>query len=94
MLKLIDKLNQIGVPFRFKMDLDIAAPKVTIPTDFYPDGVKQSKLLLDFGHFNLKSDLVRGAAFALLVLELLFFILKRLDFIDPFFMDQLVMEGI
>ncbi|BBN04917.1 vacuolar protein sorting-associated protein 13A/C [Marchantia polymorpha subsp. ruderalis] len=42
---------------RFKMDLDIAAPKVTIPTDFYPDGVKQSKLLLDFGHFNLKSDL-------------------------------------
>ncbi|KAL2636221.1 hypothetical protein R1flu_007700 [Riccia fluitans] len=42
---------------RFKMDLDIAAPKVTVPTEFYPDGIQQSKLLLDFGHFNLKTDL-------------------------------------
>ncbi|XP_031125724.1 uncharacterized protein LOC116028070 isoform X1 [Ipomoea triloba] len=35
---------------RFLLDLNIAAPKVTIPTDFSPDNTHSTKLLLDFGN--------------------------------------------
>ena len=41
---------------RFSLQLDIAAPKVIIPSDFYPDGKQQSKLLLDLGHLTLQTE--------------------------------------
>ncbi|XP_050141691.1 uncharacterized protein LOC126617690 [Malus sylvestris] len=34
---------------RFLLDLDIAAPKITIPTDFCPDNKHPTKLMLDLG---------------------------------------------
>lgn len=37
----------------FLLDLDIDAPKVVIPTEFYPDGKHQCKLFLDLGHFKI-----------------------------------------
>lgn len=36
--------------FRFLLDLDIAAPKITIPTDFCPDNTHPTKLMLDLGN--------------------------------------------
>ncbi|KAF3782527.1 Vacuolar sorting-associated protein 13C [Nymphaea thermarum] len=41
---------------RFFLDLDIAAPKVTIPTAFFPEDYQATKLLLDLGHFTLCSQ--------------------------------------
>ncbi|CAH9120085.1 unnamed protein product [Cuscuta europaea] len=35
---------------RFLLDLNIAAPKVTFPTDFSPDSIHSTKLLLDLGN--------------------------------------------
>jgi vacuolar protein sorting-associated protein 13A/C len=40
---------------RFLLDLDIDAPKVVIPTEFYPDGKHQCKLFLDLGHFKIRT---------------------------------------
>ncbi|KAH7316123.1 hypothetical protein KP509_21G079300 [Ceratopteris richardii] len=40
----------------FTLYLDIAAPKVIIPSEFYPDGNQQTKLLLDLGHFTLQTE--------------------------------------
>lgn len=42
--------------FRFYLDLDIAAPKITIPTDFYPDSVHPTKLLIDLGKLVIRSQ--------------------------------------
>jgi vacuolar protein sorting-associated protein 13A/C len=42
---------------RFSIDLDLAAPKITIPTDFYPDGEHQCNLLVDLGYFSLQTEL-------------------------------------
>ncbi|XP_024524741.1 uncharacterized protein LOC9654875 isoform X2 [Selaginella moellendorffii] len=41
---------------RFSLFLDIAAPKVTIPTDFYPKNSQRTKLMLDLGHFKMKTE--------------------------------------
>ncbi|KAG8382461.1 hypothetical protein BUALT_Bualt05G0079700 [Buddleja alternifolia] len=41
---------------RFFLDLDIAAPKITIPTDFYPDSVHPTKLLIDLGKLLIRSQ--------------------------------------
>nr|XP_009413254.1 PREDICTED: uncharacterized protein LOC103994598 isoform X1 [Musa acuminata subsp. malaccensis] len=41
---------------RFLLDLDIAAPKVTIPTKFYPDDLHATQLLLDLGNLTLTTD--------------------------------------
>ncbi|PIN17888.1 hypothetical protein CDL12_09445 [Handroanthus impetiginosus] len=41
---------------RFFLDLDIAAPKITIPTEFYPDGVHPTKLLIDLGNLIIRSQ--------------------------------------
>ncbi|XP_073000916.1 uncharacterized protein [Typha latifolia] len=41
---------------RFSLDLDIAAPKITIPTKFCPDGFHETKLLLDLGTFLLRTQ--------------------------------------
>ncbi|XP_047340404.1 uncharacterized protein LOC124943990 [Impatiens glandulifera] len=41
---------------RFHLDLDIAAPKITIPSDFCPDNVHQTKLLLDLGNLIIRSQ--------------------------------------
>lgn len=38
------------------MDLDIAAPKVTIPTDFSPDNIHSTKLLIDLGNLIIRSQ--------------------------------------
>ncbi|KAJ0970742.1 hypothetical protein J5N97_018701 [Dioscorea zingiberensis] len=38
---------------RFFLDLDIAAPKITIPTKFFPDNSHPTKLLLDLGNLML-----------------------------------------
>ncbi|TQD75366.1 hypothetical protein C1H46_039097 [Malus baccata] len=35
---------------RFLLDLDIAAPKIAIPTDFCPDNTHPTKLMLDLGN--------------------------------------------
>ncbi|KAL2233062.1 UNVERIFIED_CONTAM: hypothetical protein Sindi_1486200, partial [Sesamum indicum] len=40
----------------FVLDLDIAAPKITIPTDFYPDTVHPTKLLIDLGKLLIRSQ--------------------------------------
>jgi hypothetical protein len=40
------------------VQLDIAAPKIIILSDFYPDGKEQSKLLLDLGHLTLQTEVV------------------------------------
>ncbi|WCJ20748.1 hypothetical protein M5689_002962 [Euphorbia peplus] len=41
---------------RFLLDLDIAAPKITIPTDFCPDNIHSTKLLLDLGNLVIRSQ--------------------------------------
>ncbi|GJP54206.1 hypothetical protein CLOM_g13301 [Closterium sp. NIES-68] len=41
---------------RFSIDLDVDAPKVAIPADPSPHGEPPMQLLLDFGHFTLKTD--------------------------------------
>ncbi|KAK3008800.1 hypothetical protein RJ639_013898 [Escallonia herrerae] len=41
---------------RFFLDLDIAAPKITIPTDFLPDNTHSTKLLLDLGNLVIRSQ--------------------------------------
>ncbi|MED6185793.1 hypothetical protein PIB30_060531 [Stylosanthes scabra] len=40
---------------RFSLNLDIAAPKITIPTDFCPDNVHATKLLLDLGNLMIST---------------------------------------
>ncbi|KAL8101699.1 hypothetical protein AgCh_033550 [Apium graveolens] len=40
---------------RFFLDLDIAAPKITVPTDFCPDKINSTKLLLDLGHLFIRT---------------------------------------
>ncbi|XP_059641926.1 uncharacterized protein LOC132283907 [Cornus florida] len=48
---------------RFLLDLDIAAPKITIPTNFHPDNKHSTKLLLDLGNLIIRSqdDRERGS---------------------------------
>ncbi|XP_077244890.1 pleckstrin homology (PH) domain-containing protein [Tasmannia lanceolata] len=41
---------------RFLLDLDIAAPKITIPTEFCPDNSNATKLLLDLGNLMLRTQ--------------------------------------
>lgn len=41
---------------RFSLDLDIAAPKITIPTDFCPDDIHSTKLMLDLGNLIIRSQ--------------------------------------
>ncbi|KAK7307747.1 hypothetical protein VNO77_41077 [Canavalia gladiata] len=41
---------------RFSLDLDIAAPKITIPTDFCPDNTHATKLLLDLGNLMIRTQ--------------------------------------
>ncbi|VVA93348.1 unnamed protein product [Arabis nemorensis] len=41
---------------RFLLDLDIAAPKITIPTEFRPDDHRSTKLLLDLGNLVIRSQ--------------------------------------
>ncbi|GER35434.1 pleckstrin homology (PH) domain-containing protein [Striga asiatica] len=41
---------------RFFLDLDIAAPKITIPTEFSPDGVHPTRLLIDLGKLVIRSQ--------------------------------------
>ncbi|GAB2273666.1 hypothetical protein Dimus_008448 [Dionaea muscipula] len=40
---------------RFFLDLNIAAPKITIPTDFCPDGTHPTKLMLDLGNLVIRT---------------------------------------
>lgn len=40
---------------RFLLDLDIAAPKITIPTDFCPDNKHSTKLMLDLGNLVIRT---------------------------------------
>ncbi|KAJ0048722.1 hypothetical protein Pint_15724 [Pistacia integerrima] len=41
---------------RFMLNLDIAAPKITIPTEFRPDDSHSSKLMLDLGNLVICSQ--------------------------------------
>ncbi|XP_076943882.1 uncharacterized protein LOC143614277 [Bidens hawaiensis] len=41
---------------RFFLDLDIAAPKITIPTEFSPDSYHSTKLLLDLGNLIIRTQ--------------------------------------
>lgn len=41
---------------RFLLDLDLAAPKITIPTEFRPDNHRSTKLLLDLGNLVIRSQ--------------------------------------
>lgn len=47
---------------RFLLDFDIAAPKITVPTDFSPDNKHSTKLMLDLGNLviNTKVSLQNG----------------------------------
>lgn len=46
---------------RFSLNMDIAAPKITIPTEFFPDGSRETKLLLDLGYFTLNTEGANGS---------------------------------
>lgn len=41
---------------RFLLHLDIAAPKITIPTKFCPDDIHATRLLLDLGNLMLRTE--------------------------------------
>lgn len=41
---------------RFFLDLDIAAPKITVPTNFCPDNSHSTKLLLDLGNLVIRTQ--------------------------------------
>ncbi|XP_062073801.1 uncharacterized protein LOC133778015 isoform X2 [Humulus lupulus] len=41
---------------RFLLDIDIAAPKITIPTDFCPDNRHSTKLMLDLGNLVIRTE--------------------------------------
>lgn len=41
---------------RFLLDLDIAAPKITVPTEFCPDNANSTKLLLDLGNLVIRTQ--------------------------------------
>ncbi|XP_065619172.1 uncharacterized protein LOC112023786 [Quercus suber] len=41
---------------RFLLDLDIAAPKIMIPTDFLPDNSHPTKLMLDLGNLLIRTQ--------------------------------------
>lgn len=43
---------------RFLLDFDIAAPKITIPTDFCPDNKHSTKLMLDLGNLLIHTEVV------------------------------------
>ena len=43
---------------RFSLNMDIAAPKITVPTKFRPDDVHETKLLLDLGNLVLRTEVV------------------------------------
>lgn len=43
---------------RFFIDLDLDAPKVAIPVGVNAEGERDTQLLLDLGHFTLKTDQV------------------------------------
>lgn len=46
-------------PFaRFLLDIDIAAPKITIPTDFCPDNRHSTKLMLDLGNLVIRTEVI------------------------------------
>jgi len=45
-------------PIRFSLNMDIAAPKITVPTKFRPDDVHETKLLLDLGNLVLRTEVV------------------------------------
>ncbi|KAL6642664.1 hypothetical protein ACP70R_020845 [Stipagrostis hirtigluma subsp. patula] len=45
-------------PVRFSLNMDIAAPKITVPTKFRPDDVHETKLLLDLGNLVLQTEVV------------------------------------
>ncbi|KAJ4951418.1 hypothetical protein NE237_028250 [Protea cynaroides] len=45
--------NVLKDQMRFLLDLDIAAPKITIPTSFCPDNSHATKHLLDLGNLGL-----------------------------------------
>ncbi|GAB4857735.1 hypothetical protein Ancab_015642 [Ancistrocladus abbreviatus] len=40
---------------KFLLDLDIAAPKITIPTEFCPDNTHMTKLMLDLGNLVIRT---------------------------------------
>lgn len=41
---------------RFSIDLDLDAPKVAIPTSYLADEGGNTQLLVDLGHFNVRTD--------------------------------------
>ncbi|XP_062205491.1 uncharacterized protein LOC133907454 isoform X2 [Phragmites australis] len=41
---------------KFSLNMDIAAPKITVPTKFRPDDVHETKLLLDLGNLVLRTE--------------------------------------
>ncbi|XP_021768084.1 uncharacterized protein LOC110732449 isoform X1 [Chenopodium quinoa] len=46
---------------RFMLDLDIAAPKITLPTEFCPDGDHSTKLMLDLGNLIIRTKNDHGS---------------------------------
>lgn len=58
-LQMVEKLlanSSCCLFIRFSLDLDIAAPKITIPTDFCPDNTRATKLLLDLGNLMIRTQ--------------------------------------
>lgn len=47
---------KVSFDSRFLLDLDIAAPKITIPTDFQPDNTNTTRLMLDLGNLLIRTQ--------------------------------------
>lgn len=45
---------------RFLLDIDIAAPKITVPTDFCPDNLHSTKLMLDLGNLVIRTEVAEA----------------------------------
>lgn len=52
----VTNYNLHALDARFFLDLDIAAPKISIPTDFCPDNTHSTKLLLDLGNLVIRTQ--------------------------------------
>jgi len=63
------------------LDLDIAAPKITIPTDFCPDNTHATKLLLDLGNLMIHTQVDTPDNFSNIFILNFFNLLKTIKYV-------------
>lgn len=61
--------------------MDIAAPKITIPTDFCPDNTHATKLLLDLGNLLIRTQVDTLDYFRNIFILNLFNLFKTLKYV-------------